>query len=405
MTRDDRLRVLVLSRSYPSDVLPHLGLWVERPTQLLDSCCDVRVVAATPWCPPLPDVGPLRQYVRFRRIPRRETRAGIAVERPRFLTGPGTTLYAFDAASQALALRRMVDRIRSEFPFDLIHAHMIYPEGAVAHRLARRYGVPFVVTEHAPWTDVWFRSGRVRSDALAAGRAAASLLAVSTSVRDTIVAHGVDPDRIDVVPIGVDPDRFALGPADARRPDQVLFVGWPNFTKGLDVLLLAMALLAERGSAARLLVAGGALYRHTRIQEEKLRRLAVNLGLQERVTFLGARPHEEVARLMRESAVLVLPSRAESFGAVLIEALASGTPVVATRCGGPEDVVTEDVGVLVPREDPLALAEAIESILAQPGRYSPTELRRYAVSRFGLERVVGRVCDRYRALVENQASP
>ena len=395
MTRDDPLRVLVLSRSYPSDVLPHLGLWVERPTQLLASRCGVRVVAATPWCPWLPDVGPLRQYVRFRRIPRRETRAGIAVERPRFLTGPGTSLYAFDAASQALALRKTVDRIRATFPFDLIHAHMIYPEGAVAHGLARRYGVPFVVTEHAPWTDVWFRSGRVRSAALAAGREAASLLAVSTSVRDTIVAHGVDPARVSVVPIGVDPERFPLGTADERRPDQVLFVGWPNFTKGLDVLLRAMALLGERGSSARLLVAGGALYRHTRLQQEQLQRLAIELGLRERVTFLGARPHDEVARLMRESAVLVLPSRAESFGAVLVEALASGTPVVATRCGGPEDIVTPGDGELVEIGEAEALARAITSVLRDPGRFRPEDLRQRALERFSWATVVGRIVTAY----------
>jgi glycosyltransferase involved in cell wall biosynthesis len=145
-----------------------LGLWVERPTQLLAERCEVRVVSAVPWCPPLPAVGPLRQYVRFRRVPRRETRSGIQVEHPRFLAGPARSLYFLDSRSQELGMRRAVDRFSSSFPFDLIHAHMIYPEGAVAHRLSRRYGVPFVVSEHAPWTDEWFASRRVRREALGA---------------------------------------------------------------------------------------------------------------------------------------------------------------------------------------------------------------------------------------------
>src|SRR5919197_1626314 len=174
---DRRLRVLVLSRSYPSDQLPTLGLWVEQPTVVLAERCDVRVVAAVPWCPPLPGVGPLAHYASFREIPRREVRRGIEVVRPRFLAGPGRSLYSYEARATYLGIRREVDRMRETFPFDLIHAHMIYPEGAVAHRLSRRYGVPFVVTEHAPWTARWFRPA-VRRESLAAAHAAAALLPV-----------------------------------------------------------------------------------------------------------------------------------------------------------------------------------------------------------------------------------
>src|SRR6266508_1844360 len=221
-----RLRVLVISRSYPSELLPMLGLWVERPTQLLAERCDVRVVSVVPWCPPLPAAGPLAQYARFRSVPKREVRSAIQIERPRFPAGPGRSLYSFEARAQELGMRRVVDRLRTTFPFDLIHAHMIYPEGAVAHRLSRRYGVPFVVTEHAPWTDRWFASRRVRREALDAAHAASAVLAVSTSVRETIASYGVDASKVHVVPVGVDAERFKLGPSAARRPDQILYVGW-----------------------------------------------------------------------------------------------------------------------------------------------------------------------------------
>ena len=396
MSKSDRLRVLVLSRSYPNDVLPHLGLWVERPVQLLAAHCDIRVVAPSPWCPPVPGIEPLRQYARFRRIPRRELRDGIQVERPRFPTGPGRSLYALDARTQALTVSRTVDRLHAVFPFDLIHAQMIYPEGVVAQGLGRRFGVPFVVTEHAPWTENWFRSRSLRRQAVDAGRASAALLAVSTSVRESIVSYGIDPGRVRVTPVGVDTQRFELGPAEARRRDQVLFVGWPNYTKGLDVLLDAIAILAERGSPARLLVVGGALYRDTRLQEEKLRRYASSLGLDDRVHFLGPKAQGEVARLMAESAVLVLPSRAESFGAVLVEALACGTPVVGTRSGGPEDIVTPDVGMLVPVGDERALADAIRAVLDDPDRYPPEALRESTITRFGWPSIVARTLDIYR---------
>jgi glycosyltransferase involved in cell wall biosynthesis len=389
------MRVLVLSRSYPSDVLSTLGLWVEHPTRLLAERCDIRVLASSPWCPPLPAIGPLRQYQRFRRIPRRETRAGIPIERPRFLTGPGRSTYAFDALTQDIGSRRAVRRVRSEFPFDLVHAHMIYPEGAVARRLGERFGVPFIVTEHAPWTEEWFQSQRVQREALQAAGEAAALLPVSTSVRETMVAYGVEPSRARVIPVGVDSDRFVLGLPELRRPEQILFVGWPNFVKGVDVLLNAFDLLRRGGSAARLLIAGGALYRNTRVQEQSLHALASSLGLDGAVTFLGRVSHEEVARLMAESSVLVLPSRAESFGAVLVEALACGTPVVATRCGGPEDIVSDEVGRLVPVGDAHALADALEDVLRSPERYDGAALRRYATEHFSWASVVDKVHDEY----------
>jgi glycosyltransferase involved in cell wall biosynthesis len=115
------------------------------------------------------------------------------------------------------------------------------------------------------------------------------------------------------------------------------------------------------------------------------------------VQFVGKKLPPELTRYMQESAVLVLPSRAESLGLVLVESLACGTPVVATRCGGPEDIVDDQVGVLVAPEDPEALARGIEQVIDQRDRYDPALLRRRALERFGIE-VVGR---RLRDVYEN----
>ena len=98
---------------------------------------------------------------------------------------------------------------------------------------------------------------------------------------------------------------------------------------------------------------------------------------------------------MAESAVVVLPSRAESFDAVLVEALACGTLVVATRCGGPEDIVEDGAGELVAVEDPDVLADALTWVLAEPERYDRVSLRRYAIERFDWDGIVDRVHDVY----------
>jgi glycosyltransferase involved in cell wall biosynthesis len=184
-----------------------------------------------------------------------------------------------------------------------------------------------------------------------------------------------------------------------RDPDRILFVGFVNYMKGIDVLLRAMRLLVERGSNARLVLVGGAHYRNTLRQERELRGLANDLALTGRVTFAGRKPPGEVARLMAESAVVVLPSRAESFGAVLVEALACGTPVVATRCGGPEDIVDDEVGLLVPPDDASALADGIDHVLGNRDRYQAAALRERALARFATEVVTAQVAAVYDEVV------
>jgi glycosyltransferase involved in cell wall biosynthesis len=230
------------------------------------------------------------------------------------------------------------------------------------------------------------------------------VLPVSVSVERTIRRYAGDRVRTEVVPVGVDADRFRPS-GGTRDHERILFVGFVNYMKGIDVLLRAMRLLADRGSTAHLVLVGGAHYRNTMRQEHELRSLVPELRLQDRVTFAGSLPPVEVARLMSESALLVLPSRAESFGAVLVEALACGTPVVATRCGGPEDIVTPKVGELVPPEDPQALADAIHSVLSRRVAYAPIELRDYALTRFGLDTVVERTYSAYLAIDDPPAPP
>ena len=404
------LRVLMLSRSYPSDVFPNSGLWVERPTVLLNERegYGVRVVSPQPYCPPLPPLGPLNQYARFRGIAKREVRNGVEIIRPRFAAGPGHTASAFESRAYARAIGRALARLGSRFPFDLIHAHFIYPEGAAAHDLSRRYGVPFVITEHAPWTQERFEKFAVRRHSLEAARAAREIMAVCESVRRSIHDWATDVASTSIVPVGVEDRMFRPIGEGGYVEDQILYVGWLNYNKGVDVLLRAIALLRDRGEPGRLLLVGGSYFRGTRRDERELRSLAEELELGERVTFAGPKPQQEVARLMAESALLVLASRAEAFGTVLAEALACGTPVVSTRSGGPEDYVTPEVGRLVPVGDSEALADALATVLRQRASFAPDRLRRFALERFAWPRIVDawlRAYDRALGTEARWASP
>src|SRR5207245_1046672 len=143
----------------------------------------------------------------------------------------------------------------------------------------------------------------------------------------------------------------------------------------------------------------GFFYRRYRMQAEQIRQMARDLGLGGCLEFTGLKAPREVAEIMGQSALLVLPSRAESFGAVLVEALACGTPVVATRCGGPEDIVTDQVGTLVPPEDSNALAHAIDEMLGRRSEFPAAQLRKYALEGFAYERIAQETVALYREAV------
>jgi glycosyltransferase involved in cell wall biosynthesis len=394
------LKLLVLSRNYPNPVLPLLGLWVERPTAAVARLVDAEVVSPVPWFPPLPAFAAPEALRRFRQVPRRHVRRGVEIHHPRFLVGPGYKLHAQEARSYYAGVHRTVRDLRRWFPFDLIHAHFGYPDGVVAERLGREHGVPVVVTEHAPWHPWMEHFASVRKQTIKSASAFARHIAVSRSVADSIRSFTGDAHAVDVIPIGVDEHVFRPGPTSARDPNKVLFVGNPRAVKGVDVLLEAMEIVVVQRPHAHLVLVGGALYRDGERQLQELKARVADSPLRGRVEFTGPQPPTTVARHMAESALLVLPSRLESFGAVLVEAMACGTPVVSTYSGGPEDIVTADNGHLVPIDDPASLAVAMLDVLDNAARYRAEDLRDYVLRRFTWSTIADRLTTMYRAVLD-----
>ena len=394
-------RVLCVARNYPNPVLERLGLWTERLVKACTGGAEFEVIAPVPYFPPLPG---LPQYARYRRVPRQELRNGIDVYHPRFLTGAGYWLHPLEWWPFHAAIRPLADRLHRAKPFDLIHAHFVYPDGYAAARLAKRYGIPLIITEQADWRNWMTRYPQVRRRAVEAATASRFVVAVSHSLRRSIVEFTGAQANVIVIPNTVDVGVFAVDPKATPPPDRLLFVGIMRHVKGLDLLLRAFRLLLDRGRHLRLAVVGESFYQSYQKDHEELQRLVHELNLNSSVDFLGGMPPELVAKEMRASTMLVLPSRREALPAVLLEALACGLPVVATRCGGPEDIVTPEVGVLVEPESPEALTQGIEQVLARRAEFAPTALHTYVANKYGLEAVGNQLLHTYEAAVRDKAA-
>lgn len=389
----ERPRVLVLARNYPNNVLPTLGLWTSRMVRASLAVARPTVISPVPYAPP----GiPYEAYARYRRVPRRRDDDGIAVHHPRVPAGPGILLISFDSYLTYPVVRRLADRLHREQPFALIHAHFIYTDGVIAARLGRRYGIPVVTTEHSVWGPALERFPAVRRQVVDALPHIQLVTAVSEAVRASFIASVGDRVRTGILPNVVDEEAFPAPRTDEPwDPGQILFVGLIRRVKGLDVLVRALARLRQRRPNARLKVIGATFYRAQEADWREVQKLVRELNLESHIDFAGEASPSEVAAAMRGSALLVLPSRREAFGAVLLEALASGTPVVATRCGGPEEIVTPDVGRLVPPENPDAMAAAMDEMLTVRPSLDRARLRAYVTARYGRDAFAARLQEVY----------
>ena len=276
---------------------------------------------------------------------------------------------------------------------DLIHAHSARWAGAAAARIGDALAVPYVLTEHY--------SGLQR-DAVPAWRwplveegvrHAAGLAAVSTALRDTMARRALaDPASIDVIPNPVCPAQFSLPdrPRPSPPPFRLVTVAHLNARKNLSALLEAFRAAFDGAPDVLLTIVGDGPRRAA------LTRQAARLGLGAKVSFLGAQPRRGVREALWNAHAFVLASRHETFGVVLVEAMATGLPVVATRCGGPEDIVTEATGCLVPPNAPAALAEALRTMRDRWSEYDPDRIRAYVLDEYGPEPFVQHTRSFYR---------
>ncbi|MCC7381541.1 MAG: glycosyltransferase [Deltaproteobacteria bacterium] len=279
-----------------------------------------------------------------------------------YLPLPRRSIEAATAAVSAL----LVARRRAQRPA-VLHGSFLDEGGFVAAMAARAIGASSIAVAHG--TDVEMArsvaggDGGRRRRALATLKHASEIIAVSQHLAGQVALLG---RTAEIIRFTVRPERFAVTRPPAGSPE-LLFVGRLSKAKGVDVLLEALPRLARRDARLSLI---GAATGELDVAEEARR-----LEITDRVQILGELAHEALPAHYQRCSLLVLPSRREGFGNVMVEALLSGRPVVATDSGGPAELITPHNGRLVPPGDPAALARAIDEVLARRDAFQPEALR------------------------------
>lgn len=374
-------RVLVVSTLFPNAAQPNHGVFVEnrlRETVALGGL-EATVVAPVPWFPLGHQV--FGRYARFARAPRCEMRHGIEVRHPRYLVVPkvGARLAPGALFSAALAEVRRLQR--DGRGFDVIDAHYFYPDGVAAALLGRALKLPVVITARgSDLTQIAESPGPRARIRWAAGEASA-LIGVCEDLRQRLVDLGAPADRTLTLRNGVDLALFAPGDRSAARAA----FGARGFTLvSVGALIprkdhgLTLAALADLPDCVLLIAGSGPL-------RGELEALARRLGVSDRVRFLGEVAHAALPALYAAADAMVLSSSREGWANVLLEAMACGTPVVASDVNGTAEVVRSNAaGRLMAERSPAGLVAALADLRrALPER---TETRRYA-EQFGWSEV------------------
>lgn len=283
---------------------------------------------------------------------------------------------------------------------DLIHVHVLTRMGFVAHWMKNLNGTPYMITEHwsryLPGNDFsgFFRKLWTKRIV----RRAAMVTTVTENLAQAMQAHGLRNPRYVVLPNVVDTDLFKPQPHHNAIPKIIHVSCFEDKSKNISGLLEALKLMKDRGVAYQAVLIGEGM------DMELMKQKTLDLGLMGQVRFTGLLTGQSLVDELAQGDFLVLSSHYENMPVVILEALACGLPVVATRVGGIPEIVNESNGILVEPGNVQALAEAMERCCSDYKNYNPDKMRELVVEKNGKDKV-GECLDKwYREAIRPRCS-
>jgi len=279
---------------------------------------------------------------------------------------------------------------------DLIHGHSRFLlAGLLAQKIRQKENVDYIVTEHSSFYQRKLVSEFQASLMRKVIEESKKLVVVSSALGRTVNATLKCTYSYDIIPNIIDP-LFEQSSVAVKRESNFTFLNIAALDPKKDQANLIRAFaLYFKGHEEVILKIGGDGEEYGRLVD-----LAEKEEIGGQVCFLGKLSHEEVKKEMMDCDVFVLPSLHETFGVVVIEALACGKPVVSTRCGGPEDILTEDNGILVPVSDIDALGEAMHQLKTNYKNYDAEKIRKHCLNKYGKSAISGQLIRVYRSAIQ-----
>lgn len=277
---------------------------------------------------------------------------------------------------------------------DIIHAHSALLAGNGAVKLGERFNIPTIVTEHSSAFLIGDIKITNKKSIKYSFQNANKVIAVSNGLKKEIFKFSGRKDIV-VVPNIVDCDKFTQSYNNKNEKFTFLTVCYLSQNKGIDILIKAFYKAFFKSNVNLRIVGDGN-------EKNNLEELVKKLGLGEQVFFTGYASRETVVEEMNGCDAFVLPSRYETFGVVLIEALSCGKPVISTKTAGPIDIIDDQNGILTNIGDIDGLSQAMVSIIDNYKNYNGEEIRKNCIEKYSEDKIITKIINIYEEIITNE---
>ena len=358
------MKILEISHSYPVNYDLFNGIAIHKQVKTIKSKgIEVLVISPKPWTP-FPAEYISNKWNLYSKVTKYKILENVKVFHPRYLAFPKKYLFAYSGVFMYYGIKKLIKKLYHTFPFDLIHAHMILPDGYAGMLLSIDYNKPLIVTVRGTDLDDTAKHNIqcIRS-MLKVFNKASKIISPSPQLSNKLQVN------FKITPIniynGIEPEEIYFGNSDLclkyRNRQILLSVSRLLKSKGIDFTLYALKKLVKQYKRIIYLIIGDGP------QREYLMNLVHDLGLEKNVEFIGHLSHEKVMEYISVCDIFVLPSWQETFGLVYTEAIAHGKPIIGCRGQGVDGIIVHNkTGLLAKPRDVDSLIEAIDFLLKYP---------------------------------------
>lgn len=358
------MKVLLVTNLFPSEADPERGVFTLQLAKQLAKHCDLTVVCPLPWFPKWKIFSYLKKWYVFAKVPFHYQIEGVTVYSPKYPMIPKVS-ETLQARLMTVGLKRCISKLHKQHSFDVINSHWFYPDSVSVDTISQVLNIPHIATGLGCDVNHDLFDKDKRQAILNMTSRAKALTVVSSDLKKVLVDENVPSEKIHTLPNGVDVTQFKrqdkqqcreiLGLKTSQKI--ILYVGRLSEEKNIARLIEALSMLKNTNERQDLYIVGDGPLRET------LEKLTKNLGLGQQVNFVGKVEHALVATWMGAADLFCLPSIREGCPNVVLEALGSGRPVIASNVGGIPDMVSDRTGILFQPLDISDIAHSFEQAL------------------------------------------
>ncbi len=398
---EDKMKILVIPSFYPTEENPYRGIFFREQSEIIQSFgCEVHVVYS--------------EHLSLKRFSFNKAyknhfqyshniENGLPVHRKHtwnFI--PTMNRYGLGLKIWVRHVLKIIKLIMSEgFVPDVIHAHGLVAAGIAAFEVKKKYKIPYIITEHfSGFEQKTFNNNASFKTLKESLLNAEKIIAVSPSLRNSIIKtfNLENENELLVIPNFIDVNFFSLKKENKKNNFSFLTISNLTYNKKVDRLIEAFSFLCKDKNNIFLRIGGDGE------SLDSLKQLVSRLNIQDKVIFLGNLSRSEVKDQMMASDCFVLSSDIETFGVVLLEALAVGTPVISTRSGGPDFFINDDIGRLVEKNSK-SLYDAMCYMIDNISKFERNKVRDFVVKNFSGDVIALKYLDMFKNIITEKFKP